>query len=216
MGKLNLTEHKTTYEDGQGRQPLKIKSGAYILLNVELTRKSVGENATPKVAVKTYVMAAYKPENKDAVASNFHHDLWANWTKAFNAQKLSHMIMAHGNDAMLENFDPDDDKELVAAITGVPYAGKVEVKSRRDGGKEYSDIELLEVKALNPAKRKELMDAPDFKKLAGLVEERMKQDEKGKSKKSRNSGSDDPRGYEEAPPPDDGWSGDPFADPELS
>lgn len=217
MAKMNLNEHKTTY-DSQGQAPRpKVKTGAYVVVNVHLTRATAGQSGKPKIKVKTYVLAAYKPENKDAKATDFAWDLWADFTKKFNAQRLTHQIMAHGNDAMLTDFDPDDDRSLVAAITGVPYAVLLEVSSRDVKGsngksdRTFVDIEVREAKALSSEQRKKYTELPDWKTIVGLADQRLDSEETA----TRNSGSssDDPRGDDEAPPPEDAFAGDPFEDP---
>lgn len=170
---LNLTSAKSTYEN-QGAPGITVASGTYDAVIRTVQRGETG-SGTKKIIIGLTVLRAYEPENASSVGGQFRIDLWANWDKAFNAQRLGHLLMAtHTPQPVLEAFDPDADANLVKYFTGVPISVRVRVDQRKgNDGKTYTDIEAEEFKDLSIDTIKRYKAQPDWKTIVGDPAKRM-------------------------------------------
>lgn len=149
-------------------------SGIYDIVNVAVQKMIVGKNHTEKRRIRAHILGVVELENGgDAdglVGSSFPFDLWWNMEKEANARRLCHLAAACGN---ADEFDENDDSSLVAAITGVPYRMKLNVREREHKGKTLKDADPVYTTHLPKAKRQGYMKDPDFAKLVGAPEDRV-------------------------------------------
>ncbi len=235
MAKVNLSGHKEGFgKEDQGLSGgADVRSGTYDVVNVLLTRDETAKGAK-KLRIVPYILAAVdvdhdsgkttiNEENKDLVGGKFGMDFWCDLSKAMSAKKFAYMIMAHGNDAMLDDFDIDDDDMVVKAITGKPYRITIDVKPRNytdgDGNqKTTKDIDPVHM-ALLSKEQKQVYNTPKWKEIVGDPKDRIKVAEKREPRKgggptgkaqTQSSGSTDPFSDPsgDAPPASDGFIDD--------
>lgn len=221
--KLDPTENKDSYKDqaqareGMFERTIPVK-GTFDVVNVKLQHQKVGKKGTRKLRIITHVLRVVKAERKDdadaMVGNTFGQDVWWNFKRddgslSFNAMRLNHLAMAHGQQ---EAFDPDDDDELIGVITGIPYRISIDVTTTEGkNGKTYYDVDVQEVKHLDAKTRKRYTSAPDWKQTVPSADERMLE-RADYSTKAKKKGGDSDQGGD---PFDGGGESDDWADDDL-
>jgi len=159
-------------------------SGLNIVVNVGLQRnkfsfKLPDENGNfthfEKLSITSKIVESVKTykktdaaKGKKAEGKTFTWDIWSDFTKPSNANRLAAICVACGNE---EAFDPSDDESLMNAICGTPYGTEHELKSRvykdRDGNDKTShDFNVLVIRPLKDQSMvKKIKADPDFSKL---------------------------------------------------
>lgn len=189
---FNPNKHKDKYEEDQGgsdfAQPVE---GTFDIVNVALQRQKIGKHGTPKLRVTAHVLRVVEAENKEGakamVGQLMGLDLWMTLQKSYNAEKFSFMCIANGVD---QEFDEEDDRSLVEAITGTPYRIRIGVTKveRGKGKKPIFDVEIQETKHLSSAARKKYAGLPDWSKVVGDKDQRMKAEKDYTPKKNDGDG----------------------------
>lgn len=170
MAKHNLSKHKDGYTGDQkdmGRGP-DVVTGEYDVVNVELTRAETQKGAR-KIRPTIHVLGSPDKKLQNFVDAKFWIDLWTDLSKNANAKKMTYMILAHGQEAMLDNFDPDDDEMIQKAISGRPYRISIEVKEReykdKNGDtKTTTDVDVTQLRELTKEQRA-VYNTPKWKEL---------------------------------------------------
>lgn len=207
MAKLDLSGH--TGDLGG----IKVKTGSYVVAGKTIQRKT-NSNRKTKIALTFHVLKAYAESNKAAVGSAYGIDMWSDWTKTYNSQQLAALLIAHNTPAeVMAQFDPDDDELMAHYLTGKPIAMQIEVSTREGtGGRNFTDVNLRQAKALDAATAKVFTDAPDWSKIvAADVSARVLEHEiTGAAKSGGGSGGGGGGGNDSG---GGGTVSDPFEDP---
>ena len=176
MAKMNPKASSDSYKNqqAQGEDPV---SGVYDVVNIKLQRQIVGVKKTPKLRVHAHVLAVVDAADaegaKKIVGKSFPFDLWMrvlndDGTLNFNGKRLNHLAIANGCG---DEFDPDEDKDLVKTITGAPYRITIVVEKKPDS--KYAQVDAVEFKHLSTEARGKYTKLPDFTKVIGKPEARM-------------------------------------------
>ena len=132
-----------------------------------------GDWARLKLFFKVAKALNEAPANQAAVGRTVTPELWANWEKEYNARKLAAICIAVGVE---EQFDPDDDAQLLDALCGKPFGLSHELKQRsykdRNGNDQLAnEFKIIVAKPLKDKKlvkfAKDLVKDPDFEKTYG-------------------------------------------------
>jgi len=132
--------------------------------------------------------------HKEAEGKSFGHELWADFSKEYNAKKLTALCMAVGHE---EPFDPEDDEALKLAICGKPYGLQHVLESRsykdRNGNDRVNnDFNVVVAKPLSDETlkkfAKDLLDDPDFEKTYAVEVREPRDNRKSKDENGANNG----------------------------
>lgn len=171
--KINPKEHAETYRKQEALGSFAIPpSGTYVVVNTKVTKQVVGQNSTPRLRYKATILAHVESEGGEGegfVGKTLSLDLWANWEKMFNVQRVSHMGIACGQ---TDAWDPEDPGELVKATTGVPYQLKMVRKESEYQGKVRQDAEPVEFKSIGVDARAKYTKSPDWQRTVGSPSDR--------------------------------------------
>lgn len=172
--KITPKAHADTYDKQKELSSFSLPpKGTYDVVNVAAQRQLIGQG-TPKIRIRAHVLAAVESGDGNPgaafVGRTFPLDLWANWEKAANVQRISWLGIACGQ---TEDWDPDNDADLVKAVTGTPYRITFDIKRGTYQGKPTEDLQVLECKQLGAAAREKYTKAPDWKATVGDPGERM-------------------------------------------
>jgi len=179
--KINPKSHKEAYTAQEKRGSFDVPpDGVYHVVNTKLKRTEIGAKSTPVVKVSTRILAvvsveypAMAGEAKSWVGKNVGQDMWWDLSKKGNQERVACMGIAHGQ---MDEWDPDNDAQLVTAATGVPY----QMKSQRKVQGDFINLNVLATQQLSKEKRAEYTNAPDWKQLVGDPAQRMVNEVKGK------------------------------------
>lgn len=214
MARYSFGKHVKNFEGDQKVAATKVKTGA-IQCVIQSFQRRENAKGTKSVRYKVHVLKALDEANKEAVGSSFTVDYWADFAKEANAARLAFLLLSTGsNETELDGFDPDSDDAMLA-VTGVPFAMKLLVSSRKNDqnpNRPWIDVEVEQVKVLTAETRKRYTEAPDWANVVGKREDRVEEPYKAKAKEgtSNNGGSTNDSG---------GGGGtttttDPFTDPD--
>lgn len=186
--KIVPKQHKEAYGAQEKRGSFDVPpDGVYHVVNVKLKRTEIGAKSTPVVKVATKILAVVSVEDpalaadaKSWVGKIVTQDMWWDLSKKGNQERVACMGIAHGQ---MDEWDPDNDGQLVLACTGIPY----QMKSQRKVQGDFINLNVLATQVLGPEKRKEYTSAPDWSKTIGDQAQRMVNEVKGK--KSNGNGS---------------------------
>ena len=193
-------------------------SGSYCVVGTAVRRVTTN-SGSKKVRMTVHALKGVEPkEAQKYEGKKFGLDLWWNFDKRYNEQKLAFLIRAcHKGEIPSKFIDVDTDKfvdtdeNLVEALTGVPFGIKIEVTERtykRNDGTQGkgADIRILESKDLNDKWLSRFTSDPDFKKLIGKPADRLLDevvpDSATETAREADSGGSD----------DDSWADDPDDD----
>lgn len=203
MAKFNprATESVDAYKkQAENSERVPPVSGTYDVVNLKMGIQKIGQNATPKLRIITYVLkvvecdAKVKEQADKLVGRTFAQDIW--WSTLFkdgdeakglnyNGLRVMSMAIAVGHD---QEFDPLDLPKLAGIFCGgVAYRIKIEVTPN---GK-YHDVDVKETKHLSVDARKKYAEQIAQAKVMPRPEERL-MDEQDFSKPR--DGGDAPRG----------------------
>jgi hypothetical protein len=189
--------YKDVYQSQETRGQFQLPpSGTYHAVNVRIERQEIGSKGTKRVQVWTRFLAVIEVDDtgdaneaKSWIGKDTTQSLWWDLSKKGNQERVACMAIANG---CMDEFDPDNDNELVGAITGVPYQIKGVLKDEEWEGKKNRNWNVLATQAIGASDRKKYMDAPDWKKTAGDASSRMTVSDKrsgGGGNKSNGSSS---------------------------
>lgn len=186
MAKFNLGGHKEGFSGDQDdmKGGGEARAGVYDVVITELMRREFGKGAK-KINATCHILGAVADDNKDLIGSKFWLDFWADLSKKSNAAKMTYLVMAQGNDSLLDEFDIDSDDFLVKALTGKPFRLEIEVKDRpyESGGEKKiaKDVEVVKFELLTKEQRA-VYNNEKWPSIVGKPEERMKKYEPKPSK----------------------------------
>ena len=176
MAKMNPKSSSDSYKNQQAQNEDPV-SGVYDVVNVKLQRQIVGAKKTPKLRVHAHVLAVVDAADaegaKKIVGKSFPFDLWMrvlndDGTLNFNGKRLNHLAIANGCG---DEFDPDEDADMVKTVTGVPYRITIVVEKKPDS--KYAQVDAVEFRHLSTDARGKYTKLPDFAKVIGKPEARM-------------------------------------------
>lgn len=171
-------EHKDAYRAQEDRGSFEVPpSGTYLGVNIKLQRQKVGEKQTPVLKVWTRFLSVIETEDpaqmddaKTWMGKDVQQSLWWDLTKKGNQERVACMGIACG---MMDEWDPNDDKQIVSVITGIPYQIKAQRKEEEYQGKKRINFNVQATQTLSVDKRKEFTSAPDWSKTIGAPADRM-------------------------------------------
>lgn len=174
MAMINPKDHADTYKNQEDMLNSTPPTGTYWVVNTALQICIVGEKRTKKCRIKGRVLKCIAGEGGGKfVGKDMFFDLWWDLTKGMNAARVSHLGAAC---RQIEEWDPDDRKQLVQALTGVPYQFKLECKEEVYKGKNRKNVEIVRFDHLSKQQRQVLMDDPGWAKIVGSPGDRMLDD----------------------------------------
>lgn len=160
-------------------------TGTYLVVNTKLQHQKVGDKQTPKVQVFTHILEVVATDDPNELAEakewtgqEVQQSLWWDLTKKGNQERVACMGIACGQ---MDEWDPEDDKQLVKTITGVPYQIKARRKEEEYLGKKRLNFDVMATQAIAQDKRKQFASAPDWIKVIGDPSTRMMEAKAGKS-----------------------------------
>jgi hypothetical protein len=163
--------------------------GTYEVVNVSMNRLKI-RTKTGRVMnmlnITAHVLKCIEAHDKDGAVDgkefegkNASFSLFAEWQREDGTPDRRSMALMSCLGAacgQTEEWDPDNDGDLIRATTGVPYLLKFETRERKtDSGEVRKDINVREFKHLSGESKKRHMSAPDWKKLVGEPSSRMKE-----------------------------------------
>lgn len=190
MAMINPKEHADAYKHQEELNTQRFPpSGTYHVVNTTLQYQIIGEKRTRKLHVRPVILACIEGEGKAWVGKNFGLDMWTDFSKNANAQRMSFMGIACGQ---TEAWDPEDNGQLAKAICGVPYQIKIDVKDKDVNGKTYADLQVIKVDQLSKEARSKYTSSPDWAKFdTGKAERWLKEKDFSQGKGGGGTRSED-------------------------
>lgn len=180
-------DHADSYKSQSSSSFVVPPSGTYIVANTKIVKQVVGANNTPRFRFRAVILAHVESANNEGAAfagKSFTFDLWANWEKVFNVNRISHLGIACGQ---TEAWDPDEVNELVKATTAVPYQLKLVRKDYEYDGKARQDTDVVEFKAIGTDGKAKFTKSPDWSRIVGNAADRYEDAGTGKPGKAKST-----------------------------
>lgn len=181
--KITPKDHAESYKKQEQMGTYAVPpSGTYIVVNTKVSKQIVGVNQTVRYRYRATILQHVESENNEGasfVGKSLSFDLWGNFEKTFNVERMSHLGIACGQ---VEAWDPDDSSGLTKATTGVPYQLKMVRKDREYNGQVRQDCEPSEFKGIGADAKAKWTKSPDWAKTAGNPAERFVDESKNPPK----------------------------------